>query len=150
MKWEASLKIWRDTRGIQAQPEDVFEGMIAEERQEYIDATEAEDWDEQVDAICDQVVLTSNHLNFNPDRVDLQERLSDLLKSDLPNLGVVPDLAMKQTLKEISSREQDPAQATRWQIDGGNITGEKWQKDRNQDPATLYKANYDLAKAKRK
>lgn len=49
--------------------------------------------------------------------------------------GYNPELAMLETLKEISSRQ-------------GSIdpTTGKWEKDRSQDPSTLYTANYDLAK----
>ena len=51
--------------------------------------------------------------------------------------GYNPELALAETVKEISSRQGsiDPS------------TG-KWEKDRNQDPFTLYTANYDLAKYK--
>jgi len=145
MKWQASLAKWRDDRHIGIQSEATFESMMAEELQEYRVAVANDDWHEQVDAICDQVVLTTNHLAYHPDREDLKEALADLLTLDLPNLGVVPDLAMKQCLKEISSRVQDPIQAAEWSNSGA--TG-KWQKDLNQDPSTLYKADYKLAKCR--
>ena len=146
MNWAASLAKWRADRDIQAQPESVFVSMIEEEREEYRDAVKANDWEEQVDAVCDQIVLTSNHLHFHPDRLDLIEALDNLLTIDLPALGVVPDLAMKQTLKEISSRVQDPSQKQKWSEQGGNVLGEKWQKDKNQASSTLYKANYNVCK----
>ncbi len=142
MKWQTSLKIWREDRHISKQTEGTFEMMLAEELTEYEAAVAAKNWHEQVDAICDQVVLITNHLVHHPDREDLKEALTDLLTLDLPNLDVVPDLAMKQCLKEISSRVQDPAQAAEWNNSGA--TG-KWQKDLNQDPSTLYKADYKLA-----
>lgn len=49
--------------------------------------------------------------------------------------GYNPELAMMETVKEISSRQGtiDPT------------TG-KWEKDRNQDPSTLYTANYELTR----
>lgn len=51
--------------------------------------------------------------------------------------GYNPELAMMETVKEISSRQ-------------GSIdpTTGKWEKDRSQDPSTLYTANYDLSKYK--
>jgi len=144
MKWQASLKKWREDRNIGKQSHEVFTSMIAEELQEYQVAVTNDDWHEQVDAICDQIVLTTNHLAHYPDREDLKKSLDTLLTLDLPNLGIVPDLAMKQCLKEISSRVQDPVQAEDWKVNGPSG---KWQKDRNQDPSTLYKADYKLAKA---
>jgi hypothetical protein len=50
---------------------------------------------------------------------------------------------MLETIKEISSRRQDPQQASDWLVNG--ISG-KWQKDKNQDPQTLYKADYERCK----
>lgn len=47
---------------------------------------------------------------------------------------------MLETIKEISSREQDPKQAELWKKEGP--TG-KWMKNLNQDKSTLYKAKYE-------
>ena len=49
--------------------------------------------------------------------------------------GYNPELSLQETVKEISSR--------RGSIDPS--TG-KWEKDRSQDPSTLYTANYNLSK----
>ena len=53
----------------------------------------------------------------------------------LHKLGYDPEKAMVETVKEISSRK-------------GEINPEtgKWEKNPNQHPETLYKANYELAK----
>ena len=53
----------------------------------------------------------------------------------LYKLGYVPVKALEETVKEITSRQ-------------GAINPDtgKWDKDKNQDPNTLYKANYNLAK----
>ncbi len=154
MKWQSSLKIWREDRGITQQPNSVYQEMMDSEKLEFRDAVIADDWHEQVDAVCDQLVLTENHINLidQDDLVYLDQLLVTAINlvTELTDLGVVPDLAMKQTLKEISSREQSPEQAAKWKEQGGNITGEKWQKDPNQDPATLYKADYNLTKATHK
>lgn len=50
---------------------------------------------------------------------------------------------MLETIKEISSREQDPAQKVSWSHYG--VKG-KWLKNKKQDPNTLYKADYDSCK----
>lgn len=49
-----------------------------------------------------------------------------------------------ETIKEVSSREQDPIQKEVW--DKWGAGGNKWQKNKNQDPSTLYKANYEECK----
>jgi hypothetical protein len=50
---------------------------------------------------------------------------------------------MLETIKEISSREQDPKQAQAWYESGA--VG-KWEKNREQDPLTLYIADYTSCK----
>lgn len=50
---------------------------------------------------------------------------------------------MKETIKEISSREQDKDQKENWFKNGA--VG-KWQKDSSQDKDTLYVANYSKCK----
>lgn len=50
---------------------------------------------------------------------------------------------MKETIKEISSREQDKDQKENWLKNGA--VG-KWQKDSSQDKETLYVANYSKCK----
>lgn len=50
---------------------------------------------------------------------------------------------MKETIKEISSREQDKDQKQNWLKNGA--VG-KWQKDNSQDKETLYIANYSKCK----
>lgn len=51
-----------------------------------------------------------------------------------------PVVCLRETVKEIDSRQQDPEQAKVWD----KLEGEKWLKDKNQDPSTLYKADYSL------
>lgn len=53
----------------------------------------------------------------------------------LYKLGYNPERALRQTYYEISSR-----------LGSINKSTGKWQKDPNQSPSTLYKANYELAK----
>lgn len=107
------LETWRDSRGILNCPYDhkTLLGFILEEMMEGIrDSSEHQ----SVDWRCDTIVFLIN---------------------SLAQSGYNPELAMLETLKEISSRQ-------------GSIdpTTGKWEKDRSQDPSTLYTANYDLAK----
>lgn len=104
-----------------------FEKALAkleEELQEFRDAFEANDVDGMVDALQDITVITAG---------------------ETVKLGYNPELCLKQTVKEISSREQDPNQALAW-ANGQRLPGEKWLKNRQQDPSTLYVAEYSTCK----
>lgn len=57
---------------------------------------------------------------------------------------VYPHKVMDEIYKEISCRQQDPKQKILWD-ENPNIV-EKWEKDKNQDPKTLYKANFTLVR----
>jgi len=65
-------------------------------------------------------------------------------KVDIEHLSYNFESVMKETVKEIGSRQQDPEQKAKWEQSGSN--GEKWQKNRSQDPSTLYKADYSKCK----
>jgi len=56
----------------------------------------------------------------------------------------VPELALKQVARHISARCIDPAKKADW--DAGKL--DKWPKDPNQDPATLYEPDYNVCRAK--
>lgn len=69
--------------------------------------------------------------------------LIELCEKMLEDMGYDFKKCMLETIKEISLRKQDPIQAIEWQENGAS---EKWQKDKNQDSSTIYKANYGLCK----
>ena len=118
MKWKDSLSQWRKDRNITA-PQGTFVPMIKEELQEYLDASSEHD---QVDALADIMVFTANELAL---------------------MGYDLDLVMKQVVKHISSRQQDPIQFAEWHVNGPNG---KWKKDPSQDPSTLYEPDYTCCK----
>lgn len=64
---------------------------------------------------------------------------------ELVNLGYDYEKCMLETIKEISSRIQDPNQMKDWAENG--VSG-KWLKDKNQPESTKYKADYDSCKLK--
>lgn len=66
---------------------------------------------------------------------------------EVAKLGYNAELCLKQTVKEISSRRQDPKQKAQWEL-ATKQPGEKWQKDKSQDPDTMYKADYSTCKLK--
>ena len=97
---------------------------LEEELQEFREAYEANDIEGMIDALQDLTVIAAG---------------------ETVKLGYNPELCLKQTVKEISSREQCPDQAASW-AKGDRMPGEKWLKNREQDPATLYSADYSTCK----
>jgi len=85
-------------------------GMLLEELQEFFEAYANDDQYEMLDALCDIIVVATGAIY---------------------KMGYEPELALQETVKEITSRQG-----------AFNEETGKWQKDRNQDPSTLYKANY--------
>ena len=74
---------------------------------------------------------------------DISHELREILLAcvnSVNSLGYDYKKCMIETIKEISSREQDPKQVKEWKEKG--ISG-KWKKNKNQDKSTLYKANYN-------
>ena len=121
MKWKDSLTQWRKDRNITA-TQGTFVPMIQEELQEYTDASLDSDEHGMVDALADIMVFTANELAL---------------------MGYDLDLVMKQVVKHISSRQQDPAQAHIWDTHGPSG---KWEKDSSQDPSTIYEPDYSVCK----
>lgn len=97
---------------------------LEEELQEFREAYEANDVEGMIDALQDLTVIAAG---------------------ETVKLGFNPELCLKQTVKEISSREQCPDQAASW-AKGDRMPGEKWLKNRDQDPSTLYSADYSTCK----
>lgn len=81
---------------------------------------------ELVDAIA------ANNLH---DIIDALNDIRVLATGAVWKLGQEPELSLKQTAKHILSRK-------------GTFNTEtgKWEKDRNQDPSTIYEPNYNLSK----
>jgi hypothetical protein len=159
MKWEVSLAKWRESRNL-TEPLEVYDEAMDEEKQEYITALADNDWDGLVDAVCDQLVFTTNQLfteghgnqlngaffvtgndtwEFGKDNRNALMQTRSKLITALGELGVVVDLAMKEAVKHISCRKQDPIQAYEWELNGPSG---KWQKDKSQPESELYQPNY--------
>ena len=97
---------------------------LEEELQEFREAYEANDTEGMVDALQDLTVIAAG---------------------ETVKLGFNPELCLKQTVKEITCREQDPIQAAAW-VAGNKQLGEKWLKNPNQDPSTIYSADYSTCR----
>lgn len=124
MKWIDSLKRWRSDRNM-ITPSGAIISMLEEELTEYSDARDVSDEAEMVDAMADIIVLASNELAL---------------------MGYDLDLVMKQCVKHISSRVQDPTQAEEWRM---SSPSGKWLKDKSQDPSTIYQPDYTVCRLKR-
>ena len=94
--------------------------MLVEELQEFENATTD---DEEVDALCDLMVICAGALYKK---------------------GYCPTLSLQETIREISSRLQCPIQKDIW--DKWGADGSKWQKDLSQPSDTLYVADYEKAR----
>ena len=121
--------------------------MYASEAQEEIDAEG--NIDEIIDSLCDRTVLMvgalakSGYANKGLSEAMLvnYEEYKTIPKR-VKSLGYCFRKAMKECLAEINSREQDPQQAKDWAENGASS---KWEKNRSQNPDTLYKADYSKA-----
>ena len=118
---QAIVNLNKERYGLVFYPEQAIM-KLQEELDELKDALANNDTHETVDALSDLIVVSVG---------------------ELTKLGYDPTLCLKETVKEISSRKQDPEQAkTNW-------AGSKWQKDKNQDKSTLYTASYERCKVKK-
>ena len=100
-----------------------FKETFLEEVQEVIDALEEGDIDAFIDGCNDCIVVAAGGIT---------------------QAGYNPELTLKQVVKEITSREQDPIQAYTWKLDPGLQNKEKWLK--NKDQTDTYKANFNTCK----
>lgn len=88
--------------------------MLEEELQEFKDACQNSSVPEQLNALCDLIVLSVGAIH---------------------KLGYSPTLALSETVREITSR-----------VGAINEATGKWEKDKDQDPSTLYTPNYNNAR----
>jgi hypothetical protein len=166
------LKEWRIERDMEDKPFvlSVEVSNMLKEVTEYLDGID--DVNERVDALCDIMVFRINatHMRNVPFGCEnllelgrcfegrsiyhIIDCISSISHSDndftiefcssmIVEEGYNPDLCMREVIKEVSSRKQDPAQAANWKHYG--VSG-KWEKDRKQDPSTLYKADFSKCK----
>ena len=136
--------------------EEIGEGVLAKEffDEALTDDEKCKYMQEYIDSYCDRYVfgigfLAKSYINNQPLEGQLLEYYQEFVK--IPNivkeLGFDFVKCMDECLKEISSRKQDPDQKLKWEAQGGSL-GEKWQKDLNQNPDTLYKADYKKGRIK--
>lgn len=101
-------------RGLKTFSPEAEVNMLTEELVEFVDACVESDTHEQVNALCDIIVLATGAMH---------------------KLGYDPEKALSETVSEIQSRQGTMDENTG-----------KWEKDKDQDPKTLYVPNYENAK----
>jgi len=97
--------------------------------------------DEELDELQKAIAVTNIH-----EIIDAANDAIVVLAGLITKFGYNPHLTLKQTVREISSRQQNPKQAFHWKSNPDLVGKTKWQKDINQDPSTLYKADYNTCK----
>ena len=121
--------------------------MYASEAKEEIDAEG--DMHEIIDSLCDRYTVyigslaKSGYANKGLSEAMLvnYEEYKTIPKR-VKSLGYCFRKAMKECLAEINSREQDLEQAKDWAENGASL---KWLKNLDQNPDTIYKADYSKA-----
>ena len=169
---EELLKKWRESRNIKDFPTTIKDDMLCEVN-EVRQAQGKQDWDNYVEEIADIAIFAFNGLGllnreYQPIRLGTTASLNNIEKyinnidtkyriQTVNMLKIIITLCdelvaekkydfekvLKEKIKVISSRRQDPKQKKRWEKFGAN---DKWQKDPNQDKNTLYIANYGKCK----
>ena len=178
-KWFNCLAKWRSDRAL-ISPSDKYVCMMLEEIvDELVPATLEFDTHEIVDAWADQIILTENQACLEQISLDHDKQLSgtsddvlsilnneyrfesednsielqaiySICNYNLAQLGYNTELVLKLVCKHISSRRQDANQARRWKLNPELCKSEKWSKDRNQNPSTIYQPDYSTCKLKQK
>ena len=100
-----------------------FKKTFLEEVQEVIDALEDGDIHGFIDGCNDCIVVAAGGIT---------------------QAGYNPELTLKQVVKEITSREQDPIQEYTWKLNPQLQDTEKWLK--NKDQEDTYKADFSVCK----
>ena len=96
----------------------------------------------------EKLIEEVEELKDGKDIHDMVDALADIIviaAGEIRKLGFDPEWALLETIKEITSRKQDPVQRAEWQ-NGRRQDGEKWLKWKGQPVDTLYSADYNIAK----
>jgi chemotaxis protein histidine kinase CheA len=135
-----NLKQWREDRHITEAPHiKVYVANVIEELLEMFSNNKNE-----IDFLKEEIMDTYfNRLHIEKNIIDAIQDIRVFSENQTELMGYDAEIALSETIKEISSREQDPLQKEDWLSKG--YDGTKWQKNRNQDRSTLYVADYTKA-----
>lgn len=108
-----------------------------------VDQSTLEKLSAKLDNFREAVFVTDNQTTM----INLLHDIQLIASEGLLAIKYNPTLVLKQIVKTIQSRLQDPTQAMAWST-GNRQPGEKWKKMTNQDESTLYKADFSTCKFK--
>ena len=138
-----NLTAWRANRNIQSRQVTyssyrVFVKNILEELLEPLYKKDV--IQEKVTSIINTHFIDGLHLTSEHEVIDAITDMRVFCENQTEIYGYNSDKTLAEVIKEISSREQDPVQYKLWSKYGHD--GSKWQKNVNQNLATLYKADF--------
>ena len=138
MNYVNDLREWRRDRNITKADYLVFVGNVLEELLEPIYEKVAVD--DIKTKIVNQYFSYTDEFQWNEnDIIDTIQDIQVFCINETELMGYDNNLTLNETIKEISSRVQNPQQKLEWQEKGA--VG-KWQKWQEQNKDTLYKAGY--------
>lgn len=135
------LREWRNDRNITKADYLTFVGNVLEELLEpiYYDK-------DRITYIKSKILDKYFDDGININKKDIIDAIQDIQVfciNETELMGYDNIKCNAEVFKEINSRIQDPIQKEDW-VKNGAVG--KWQKDKNQDPKTLYKADYSKCK----
>ena len=98
---------------------------------------------DKLEQLKEAILITDNQTSI----INLLHDIQLIAAEGLLEIKYQPILVLKQVVRTISSRLQDPIQAQAW-ASGNRQPGEKWKKMANQDPSTLHEADFSTCKFK--
>jgi hypothetical protein len=135
------LKQWREDRKISGYNHKTQVSNIVEETLELMYMPKSKLIEKAKDEIVDKYFIDDT---TNKEKIDAYCDLIVFSVNAIELLGYDAEKCMDETIKEISSRRQNPMQKEIWEKWGYDNT--KWEKDKNQPKDTLYVANYESCK----
>ena len=139
-----NLRQWRADRNITKADYLTFVGNILEELMEPIgyDKTDIEYAKDEILNKWFDFEIKYN-LAFTNEAIDAIQDIQVFCINETELMGFDNIKCNKEVFSEINSREQDTKQKEEW-LKSGAVG--KWQKNKQQESRTLYKANYDSCK----
>ena len=143
MSFVNDLRVWRAERNIKEPNYPQYIRNVLEELLEPL--YDKEFIPKKVDEIWNEHFL-NREFNTTTDKVlDSMNDICVFSFNEIELMGYDCNLTMNETIKEISSRKQNPIQKEQWAKFGSYG---KWEKSLLQDESTLYKADYGICKLK--
>ena len=140
MSLTKKLRVWQKDRNIVEANANVYVANVIEELLEIFTEDKHE-----IKHLQDEIY--ERYFDRQPigeyNTLDALQDIQTFSINETELMGYDNELCNQEVFKEINARKQDPKQKIEWQQFGAHG---KWQKDKSQDPSTLYKADYSKCK----